>query len=101
MLYPPGSGGIHGYAVTKTYYSSPGYNPSGNTTANPNYDSSSFTKVTNSKSRFMDLVSRLSHEVRTSTTTGKIQELRQAVSTGEYKPDPAEIAKRLMLLTED
>lgn len=48
----------------------------------------------------MDTVSRLSQEVRTATTTGRIQELRQAVSSGEYVPDPVEIAKRMLFHLE-
>ncbi len=49
----------------------------------------------------MELVSRLSHEVRTATTTGDIQELRRAVSSGEYTPDPMAIAGRMLFLAED
>ena len=68
----------------------------------PNYDSAAFSPRPAGKSGFqMELVSRLSHEVRTATTTGDIQELRRAVSAGEYAPDPMAIAGRMMLLTED
>ena len=64
---------------------------------NSNYESSSFSAVADSHERVQrDWVSRLSQEVRTVTTTGRIQELRQAVADGEYHPDAAEIAKRLM-----
>lgn len=48
----------------------------------------------------MDTVSRLSKEVRTATTTGRVQELRQAVSSGTYTPDPAAIAKRMLFHLE-
>ena len=48
----------------------------------------------------MQLVSRLSQEVRTATTTGDIQALRQSVSSGEYAPDPTAIAGRMLFLTE-
>lgn len=68
----------------------------------PNYDSSSFSSVIDSNNRFqVDLVSRLSQEVRTATTTGRIQELRQAVQSGAYHPDATEIAKRLLFSLED
>lgn len=49
----------------------------------------------------MDAVSRISREVRTATTTGDIQELRRAVSAGEYTPDPMAIAGRILLLVEE
>ena len=49
----------------------------------------------------MQMVSRLAQEVRTATTTGDIQELRQSVSSGEYSPDPMAIAGKILFLTED
>ena len=50
--------------------------------------------------RFMGLVSRLSQEVRTSTTTGDIAALRQQVADHTYTPDPSSIAARILLLGE-
>jgi hypothetical protein len=49
----------------------------------------------------MEMVSRLSREVRTANTTGDIQELHRQVSAGEYRPDPMAIAGRMMLLVEE
>jgi len=50
-------------------------------------------------SRFhMELVSRLSQEVRTATTTGDIAALRAQVAAGQYTPDPAAIAARMLFL---
>ena len=46
----------------------------------------------------MDLVSRLSREVRTATTTGEIQALRQQVQSGSYQPDATDIAARMLLM---
>ena len=101
VLSTPTSGGIKPFSVSKTYYSKSNYISTANTTASPVYDSSSFSTVSDSNSRFqMEMVSRLSQEVRTTTTTGRIQELRQAVASGEYRPDPAEIAKRLLFHLE-
>lgn len=102
MLHTPGSGGINAYKpVKKAYYSVPCHGSTTNTSASHSYDSSSFSAITDAESRFqLDAVSRISNELRTATTTGRIQELRQAVSSGEYKPDPVEIAKRMMLLVE-
>lgn len=102
MLKTPGSGGINAYhRVKKAYHSVPCHGSTTNTSVTPSYDSSSFSALADSASRLqLETVSRISNEVRTSTTTGRIQELRQAVSSGEYRPDPVEIAKRMMLLVE-
>ena len=101
VLSTPTSGGIKPYSVTKRYYSNVGHSSVSNTTVNPVYDSATFSTVSDSNSRFqMDMVSRLSQEVRATTTTGRVQELRQAVSSGQYQPDPAEIAKRLLFHLE-
>lgn len=49
---------------------------------------------------FRDLAAALSHQVRTYNTTGKVQELRRQVMSGEYQPDARETAARMLLLTE-
>lgn len=51
-------------------------------------------------SRFLGLVGKLSQEVRAATTTGDITALRQQVASGEYVPDPAAIAARMLFLGE-
>ena len=53
-----------------------------------------------SRGDFRQMVSELSHQVRTHNTTGKIQELRRQVSAGEYRPDARETAARMLLLAE-
>ena len=50
--------------------------------------------------RFMGLVSKLSQEVRTATTTGDIAALCQEVADHAYTPDPMSIAARILLLGE-
>lgn len=50
---------------------------------------------------FRELAARLSQQVRTTNTTGKIQELRQEVQTGTYRIDPRETAARMLLMEED
>lgn len=101
VLRTSSSGGIKTFTAAKAYYPSQSHGTTVNTTMKPNCDSSSFSAVTDPGSRFqMDRVSRLSQEIRTSTTTGRIQELRQSVASGEYQPDPAEIAKRLLFFLE-
>jgi anti-sigma28 factor (negative regulator of flagellin synthesis) len=42
----------------------------------------------------------LSRQVRTQNTTGKIQDLRRQVESGEYRPDARETAARMLLLAE-
>lgn len=70
--------------------------------AGHSYDSATFTSAPEGESSFrMKLVSRLSQEVRTATTTGDIQALRQAVASGEYKPDPMAIAGKMLFLVGD
>lgn len=67
-----------------------------------NYDSVTLSASVSGKSRFhMELVGRLSQEVRAATTTGDIHALRQQVSSGEYAPDPVTIARRILFLGED
>ena len=46
-------------------------------------------------------VSRISQEIRTSTTTADIRELRRAVEAGEYHPDPAAIAAKILMRMGD
>jgi negative regulator of flagellin synthesis FlgM len=69
--------------------------------ASPKYDSVTLSSQTE-ESRFRkELVSRLSGEVRTATSTGDIQRLRQAVAEGSYTPDPMVIAGRILYLDEE
>ena len=49
---------------------------------------------------FREMAASLSQQVRTFNTTGKIQDLRRQVSSGEYRPDARETAARMLLMTE-
>ena len=64
-----------------------------------NYDSVTLS-APGQDNRFMGLVSKLSQEVRTATTTGDIAALRQQVADHTYTPDPSAIAARILLLGE-
>ncbi len=64
------------------------------------YDSVTLSSVAGKENRFMDMVSRLSQEVRTANTTGDIHALRQQVSEHQYTPDPMAIAARILFLGE-
>ena len=48
----------------------------------------------------LEMVSQLSREVRTATTTGDIAALRQQVASNQYVPDPMAIAARILFLGE-
>lgn len=50
---------------------------------------------------FRELAARLSQQVRTTNTTGKIQELRRQVQAGTYPVDPRGTAARMLLIEED
>lgn len=50
---------------------------------------------------FREIAASLSYQVRTHNTTGKIQELRRMVASGEYQVEPRETAARMLLLAEE
>ncbi len=59
-----------------------------------------FDRVTISEegaSAARELTGRLSQEVRTAASTEKIAALREQVRSGTYRPDPAEIARKMLL----
>lgn len=94
-------GPISSVIRSKTFYPTHRRGASAQSAAGPNYDSATFSHLPEGKSAFqMQMVSRLSQEVRTATTTGDIQALRQSVASGEYKPDPMAIAGRMLFLAE-
>ena len=67
-------------------------------------ENSSFDQITLSvpadRNAFRQMVGNLAYQVRTHNTTGKIQELRRAVSSGEYQIAPRETAARMLLMEE-
>lgn len=62
------------------------------------YDSVTLSTPSQDSRFHMELVSRMSQEVRTATTTGDIAALRAQVAAGEYTPDPMAIAARILFL---
>lgn len=50
--------------------------------------------------KFREMAAVLSRQVRTQNTTGKIQDLRRQVESGEYRPDARETAALMLLLAE-
>lgn len=101
MLTSTGSGGISSIGRTKTYYPAQKRGPLSQPVSGHKYDSADFSAPAGRRSFQMEMVSRLSREVRTANTTGDIQELRRAVSSGEYAPDPMAIAGRMLFIVEE
>lgn len=101
VLTSSGYGAITPIAPAKVYRTRTGRDNRAQTIpGSSNYDSVTLS-ASNQGSRFhMGLVSRLSQEVRTATTTGDIASLRQQVASGEYTPDPMAIAARILFLGE-
>ena len=65
------------------------------------YDQATFSNYAGKADSFqMNLVSRLSQEVRTATTTADIRELHEAVQSGTYVCDPYAIAGRMLFFSE-
>lgn len=48
-----------------------------------------------------ECISRISQELRTSTSTSEILSLKKAVEEGTYVPDPMAIAGRMLMIYED
>ncbi len=48
----------------------------------------------------MQLTGRIAQDVRAATTTGTISALQQQIKDGEYQPDPASIARKMLFLEE-
>jgi negative regulator of flagellin synthesis FlgM len=69
--------------------------------ASPKYDSVTISSQTEEGRFRQELVSRLSQQVRTATSTGDIQRLKQQVADGTYEPDPMRIAARILYMTEE
>lgn len=101
MLTYTGSGAISPVGRTKAYYPAQKRGTLSQSVSGPNYDSADFTAPAGRGGFHMELVSRLSREVRTANTTGDIQDLRREVSAGEYTPDPMAIAGRMLFLAEE
>ncbi len=100
MLTSSGYGAITPITPTKVYRTKAWRDSRAQVSlSNSNYDSVTLS-APRQDSRFLGLVSRLSQEVRTATTTGDIATLRQQVSDRQYAPDPMAMAARILFLGE-
>ena len=100
MLTSSGYNAISSIAPSAVYRAKTGRDSRTQTASSgSNYDS--FTLSSPSQdSRFLGMVSRISQEVRTATTTGDITALHQQVASGQYTSDPMSIAARMLFLGE-
>ena len=101
MLTSTGSGAISSVSRAKAYYPAQRRGALPQIASGRNYDSVDLSAPAGRRSFQMELVGRLSQEVRTANTTGDIQELRQKVAAGEYHPDPMAIAGRMLFMVEE
>ena len=100
LLTSPGYNAISSIAPSKVYNTKAGRGARTKiASGSSNYDSVTLS-APGQDNRFMGLVSRLSQEVRTATTTGDIAALRQQVADHTYTPNPNSIAARILLLGE-
>lgn len=99
MLTSSGYGAISPIGPAKVYRARAGRNDRAQVVSGSSYDSVTLS-ASGQDSRFLGLVSQLSREVRTATTTGDIAALRQQVADHAYVPDPMAIAARILRLGE-
>ncbi len=100
VLTSSGYGAISPIAPRKVYRTLAGRDSRAQSAqSGSNYDSVTLSG-SGQDNRFMGLVSKLSQEVRTATTTGDIATLRQQVADHAYVPDPMAIAARILRLGE-
>ena len=100
MLTSSDYGAISPISTPKVYRTKMGRDSRTHTAASGSkFDS--FTLTTDRQDgRFLDMVGRLSQEVRTATTTGDIAALRQQVAERQYTVDPMSVAARMLFLGE-
>ena len=100
MLTSSGYGAISPVAPSKVYNTKTGRDTRTKISSGSNNFDSVTLSAPGQDNRFMDLVCKLSQEVRTATTTGDIAALRQQVADHAYTPDPNAIAARILLTVE-
>lgn len=102
MLTSSRSGIISSVGHTQRYYNTMERDiPAQPIQSESKFDSITLSAGNSERSSFKDLVGRLTQEVRTTTTTGDIRALRQQVASGQYEPNAAAIAARMLFLGED
>ncbi len=69
-------------------------------TAESSFDQISLSAGQEANPSFRAMAAALSQQVRTYNTTSRIQDLRNQVASGEYRPDARETAARMLLVQE-
>lgn len=100
MMTSSGYGAISPIGPAKVYQTKTGRGKKTQLSQGSKYDSVTLSNPGQDSRFHMGVVSRVSQEVRTATTTGDIAALRQQVASGEYTPDPMAIAARILFLGE-
>ena len=95
-----GYGAISPVGSAKVYQAKTGRGGKTQVLQGSKYDSVTLSTPSQDSRFHMGLVSRVSQEVRTATSTGDIAALRRQVASGEYTPDPMAIAARILFLGE-
>ena len=95
-----GYGAISPVGSAKVYQAKTGRGGKAQALQGSKYDSVTLSAPSQDSRFRMGLVSRVSQEVRTATTTGDIAALRQQVADHAYVPDPMAIAARILRLGE-
>lgn len=102
MLTSTASSGVSMSGTTNVYTNSRKYGIAPSEEKEHKYDSAQFSAVQGGDTAFRkELLSHISKEVRTATTTGDIQKYRREILEGTYTPDPMAIAGRILFFSED
>lgn len=101
-MISPGLNPIPSIGISKTDYTNRGRIVRSKAAHGANQDFISISSPSSKEDRFcLDLVSHISHEVRTATSTSDILALREDIANDRYVPDPARIAANMLLLGEN
>ena len=98
MLTSSGTGPISPVGITKISYKTSEKENRVQTAQSGNYDSVSLSSVSGENRFYNELVSRISQDVRTATTTGDIRAISDDIASGQYVIDPMSIASGIMFL---
>ena len=101
-MVSPGLGSVPSVGISKSGYTERGREVCRRAVRSANHDSVNISSPSDKESRFcLELISALSREVRTATSTGDLRVLHEEVSSGEYTPDPASIAANMLFVGEN
>ena len=100
MIMLTGYGAISPVGSMKVYQNKTGRGSKTQAPQGSKYDSVTLSTPSRDSRFHMGLVSRVSQEVRTATTTGTVNALREQVQAGTYKVDAGAIARKMLLLGE-